>query len=285
MDTALLDSTGSRTFAPGVVELVPDRLYLLGGSIKLDGRISWVPPDATGWQPVNAYVLREGDGVLVIDPGIYAHCDIIRRQLESVVPPGSPLSIYLTRAEPDSAGNIGEVASRYPVQMLFAGGGPNPFDAFEAAGQIDRKKRGDRIQMERLPPGYEIPVGGTRGVEVLRPVIRLLATYWAYDRETRTLFTSDSFTHVLQPTLESPRVVDGATPEQVDPAHVRAHILAKFGWLAHAKTQSIVNNLREMRGDRDIERIAPSRGAVIQGRAAVRQHLDAVETVLKELAA
>ena len=268
----------------GIVTLVPDRLYLLGGSIKLDGRISWVPAAATGWQPINAYVLREGDDVVVVDPGIFAHRDLIRRQLEALVPPGAPLSIFLTRAEPDSAGNIGEVARRYPVQMLYAGGGPNPFDAFDSVEMLDPRSTSNRIQMERQPAGYQIPVGPSRGLEILRPIIRLLATYWAYDGATRTLFTSDSFSHCLQQRPDGPRVTTASPSAWAAPDHVRAHMLAKFGWLAHSRTQSIVNNLREMRGTREIDRIAPGRGLVIEGRAAVTEHLDAVAGVLQELA-
>ena len=63
------------------------------------------------------------------------------------------------------------------------------------------------------------------------------------------------------------------------------HLLAKFGWLAHAKTQSILNNLRELRRGRVIDRIAPGRGLVVEGRNRVEQELDAMEQVLGELAA
>lgn len=281
----LQDASSGDLAAAGVIELVPERLYLLGGTVPLDGRISWVPADATGWQPVNAYVLRENGGALIVDPGIYAHREIINRQLARVVPPGSPISIFLTRAEPDAAGNIGEVAGHYPVTMLYAGGGPNPFDAFDQAAMLDPQSRSNRIQMERMPAGYEVPVAGSRGLEVLRPIIRLLATYWGYDRATRTLFTSDSFSHALQREPDGARVLRSTVPNWADLAHVKSHLLAKFGWLQHARTQSVLNNFRELRADRDIERIAPARGLVIEGRDVVEQHLQAVETVLKELAA
>lgn len=158
------------------VELVPDSLYLLGDSVELDGRVSWVPPGVRGWQPINCYALVEGTSVLIIDPGVYLQRLTVRRQLESFVPAGTPLSIFLTRAEPDSTGNLGEIASRYPVARLYSGGGPNPFDSFEAVMLMDPAHRGDRIQMERMPPGYAVPVGESRSVEVLHPSIRLLAT-------------------------------------------------------------------------------------------------------------
>jgi flavorubredoxin len=266
--------------APPAVALVPGRLFLLGDSVAMDGRISWVPADATGWQPLNAYLLLEDGGAVIVDPGPAAHQAVVLRQLAALLPAGHTVSIYLTRAEPDVTGNLGEVARRYRVDKLFCGGGPNPFDAFEAVGAMTPISRGERVQMERTPAGYAVPVGGTRGVEVLRPIIRLLATYWGYDAATRTLFTSDSFGHHLQASPDGPRVLrDGA----LDRAAVRAHLLAKFGWLEHARTRSIVDNLRGMRRDRAIDRIAPGRGLVIEGAGLVARELDAMEQVLEEL--
>ena len=274
---------------PPPVELVAGKLYLLGDSIALDGRISWVPRDVRGWQPLNTYVLIEGAGdderVLVIDPGVYAQRTIVREQLAALVAPGRKLSIFLTRPEPDVTGNIGELASCYPVERLYAGGGPNPFDAFESANLMDPASRGNRIQMERMLPGFQMPLGDNRGVEMLRPTIRLLSTFWGYDAATRTLFTSDSFGHTVQAQRDDDRVLRDGAPSQAATASVKAHLLAKFGWLAHAKTRSIINNLDDMRGKRLIERIAPCHGLVIEGPALVKQHLDALRQVLEELCA
>lgn len=273
------------TVTPAPVELVAGKLYLLGDSIALDGRISWVPAETRGWQPLNTYVLIEDDTVLVIDPGVYAQRTIVREQLATLVAPGRKLSIFLTRPEPDVTGNIGELASCYPVERLYAGGGPNPFDAFESANLMDPASRGNRIQMERMLPGFQMPLGADRGVEMLRPTIRLLSTFWGYDAATRTLFTSDSFGHTVQAQRDDDRVLRDGAPSQSDTASVKAHLLAKFGWLAHARTRSIINNLDEMRGKRVIERIAPCHGLVIEGPTLVKQHLDALRQVLEELAA
>lgn len=265
------------------VELVPRKLFLLGDGVELDGRISWAPPDARGWQPINTYVLVEGDSVLVIDPGVYVQRRTVREQLESIVSPGHPLSIFVTRPEPDSTGNIGEIASRFPVARLYAGGGPNPFDSFEAVTLMDPANRGERIQMERTPPGFAVPVGHGRDVEVLRPSIRLLATWWGYDTATRTLFTSDLFGHGVQDERTSPRVIYDMAAAQCDFASVRAHLLAKFGWLARAKTDAVVENLRAMFRDRAVDRIAPAHGLVIEGPELVRAHVRTMEAVLEEL--
>lgn len=266
--------------APKAVELVADRLYLLGDSVELDGRVSWVPADVRGWQPVNCYVLLEHGSVLVVDPGVALHRRAVADQLETLVPPGTPVSIFVTRAEPDTTGAIGEMAARFPVERLYAGGGPNPFDSFEAVGEVAHGR--ERIQLERMAAGFEVPVGPGRGVEVLRPGIRLLATWWGYDAATTTLFTSDSFGHTVQAHPDDARVVSG--PHRVSPAEVRAHLTAKFAWLEHARTSALRDGTRAMFADRVITRIAPAHGLVIEGREAVDAHVAALDAALGELA-
>jgi flavorubredoxin len=269
---------------PAPVELVAESLYLLGDSVELDGRVSWAPPEVRARQPVNCYVLCDRDDALVIDPGVYVQRHTVGEQLGEIIAPGTPLSIFVTRAEPDSTGNIGEIASRYPIRRLYAGGGPNPFDSFEAVMLMDPAKRGERIQMERTRPGFAIPIGEERSVEVLRPSIRLLATWWGYDSSTRTLFTSDTFGHTVQSAPSERRVITGADPCQCDPARVRAHLLAKFGWLANAKTDAIRESLHTVFAERPVARIAPAHGLVLEGEEAVARHRRVLEEILEELA-
>jgi flavorubredoxin len=269
--------------APLAIELSPGRLYLLGASVELDGRISWVPPDASGWQPVNCYVLVEGDHVLVVDPGVTLHGAIVRDQLETIIPAGSPLSVFVTRAECDTTGGLGELAGRFKVETLYAGGGPNPFDAFEAITLTDPEHRSERIQMERTPAGFSIPIGETRALEMLRPSIRLLATWWGYDAGTRTLFTSDAFTHSVQAEPTDSRLLDDPEHAQCDTVAVRAHLLAKFGWLARARSELILEQLRAVFDEHEVDRIAPQHGLVIEGPDMVRRHVDALENTIKEM--
>ncbi|MBW0102418.1 MBL fold metallo-hydrolase [Pseudonocardia sp. KRD291] len=270
-----------------VVELVPDRLHLLGDGVELDGRISWVPPHVRGWQPMNCYVLREAGSVLVIDPGPAVLRETVADQLETLVPAGTPVSVLVTRAEPDTTGGLGEIARRFPVERLYAGGGPNPFDSFEALGELAAGSgrgagRRERIQLERTAPGFAVAVGPARGVEILRPSIRLLATWWGFDQATGTLFTSDSFGHSVQSRRDGPRVLrgDDVAPE---PVEVIAHLRAKFGWLAHARTPVLRERTRDLFAGRAVTRIAPAHGLVIEGPEAVRAHLDAMDAALHTL--
>ncbi len=268
--------------APEVVELAADRLYLLGAGVELDGRVSWVPEHARGWQPMNCYVLCEAGSVLVIDPGPAVLSDTVTDQMETIVPAGTPVSVLVTRAEPDTTGGLGAIARRFPVKRLYAGGGPNPFDSFESIGELGSPARGERIQLERTAAGFAVPVGPGRGVEILRPSIRLLATWWAYDEPTGTLFTSDSFGHTVQARPNGPRLLTGGA--QPEPAEVIAHLSAKFGWLAEARTPVLRESTRELFAGRTVTRIAPAHGLVIDGPEAVGAHLDAMDAALRTLA-
>ncbi|MCW2778603.1 MAG: hypothetical protein JWN17_2328 [Frankiales bacterium] len=279
-----MTTTAQQDRTPGVVELVPGRLFLLGDDIALDGRISWVPADARGWQPSNCYALVEPGGVVVVDPGPRVLDEVVCAQLQTLLPPGTPLSVFLTRAELDTTGGLGALARAFPIARLYAGGGPNPFDSFEAAGDVQLGDRRERIQLERMPAGA-VPVGPGRGLQVLPPSIRLLATWWGYDEQTQTLFTSDSFTHTCNEVPGGPRVLDGTMPPQADPDRLRSHLTAKFAWLRHAKTPALWTDLQEVFRERPVARIAPGHGLVLEGEDVVQQHVAAVLDVLKDLAA
>lgn len=270
--------------ASAPVELVPGSLYALGTSIALDGRISWVPPAARGWQPSHCYVLLQDGQCLVIDPGPLVVGPVVVQQLQELLAPGSPVSIFVTRAELDTTGGIGAIARTFPVDRLYAGGGPNPFDSFEAAGDVQLGDRRERIQLERMPAGFQMPVGASRSVQVIPPSLRLLATWWAYDAATATLFTSDSFTHTVNELPGGPRQVTSTTSGRPDPGQVAGHLTAKFEWLRHARTMTMRDGVRRLFEQYDVERIAPSHGLVLEGRDVVRQHVDAVLDVLTELA-
>lgn len=263
------------------VELVPDRLYLLGDAVELDGRVSWVPADVRGWTPVNCYALVEPGAVLVVDPGPAVLAGRVADQLAELVAPGTPVSVLLTRAEPDTTGGLGELDRRFGVRRLWAGGGPNPFDGFSAAAEADADGR-ERIQLERTPDGFAVDVAPGRPVRILRPAVRLLATWWAHDEATGTLFTSDSFGHTVLAHQDGPRRVSGADRPAVP--DVRAHLTAKFGWLAHARTPALREGTRDLVDGRTVTRIAPGHGCVIEGPDAVRAHLDAVDAALADLA-
>lgn len=269
------------------VEILPGRLFGLGGVVCLDGSVTWGPADGR-YQPINAYLLIDGEHALLVDAGVKVHESLIREQLHSVLPPGSKLSVFLTRAEYDCFGSLTAVSTDYDVQQIYTGGTQNPFDAFEeVTGFAERWDQ--RLQLGRQAVGHTQVIDTSGGLEVITPALRVLATFWAYHASTKTLFTSDVFGHTSMPERDSAHVIDRGTADTATVESVREHLLSRFFWLVDANTSAMRDNLQSIFKERDIEVIAPTHGCVLVGREVVDRHvnllLDVLATVRREPAA
>src|SRR3954471_23112050 len=107
----------TETAVLAAIEIVPDRLYALGGLVELDGRISWGPNDGS-LQPINAYLLLSGDAPTLIDTGLAVHRSAFAEQLRGLLPANSHLNVFLTRSEHDCCGNVGLVMGEYDAGRL-----------------------------------------------------------------------------------------------------------------------------------------------------------------------
>jgi flavorubredoxin len=255
--------------------LAGGRLLVVGGYVRADGTASWLPASASGWQPSNCYLLLEGDRAALVDTGLAAHAGIVVEQLRRHVPDGVPLSVFLTRAELDCIGNLGPIASSLPLEGVFTGGNNNPFDAFDAVPDV---RGAVHLHVGRTQGEVPIVLSESRSLEVIDAPLRLLATYWAYDGATRTLFTSDSFGHQLVESPDRPRTVTAA--DGVDPDTVLEYALAKFGWIERATTTAVAGGIEAVFAEREIEIVAPTNGCAIVGADAVRAHYDALQAAL-----
>jgi flavorubredoxin len=270
------------------VEVVPDKLYRLGAMMPLDGRISWVPANLRGYQPANSYVILDGRNATLIDTGPALYEDEIVGQLKSVLPAGAHLTVFVTRLEPEGLGNIGPIQARIGIDRIITGGIPNMFDSWnEIPGFVEMWNNrsdwlGDRTFMDRVATGESIPMGGSDRLLVLPAPLRILATFWVYDRETRTLFTTDVFGHtsVKSPT-ESP-VRSSLAEDDTTYESAKAQVLAKFPWVAYANNRPIDEKLSQLFAERPIEIIAPMHGAVLRGEPLVNKHLELLHRVLRE---
>ena len=253
-------------------EVIRGKLYVVGGMIPLDGRASWVPESSTGYQPSNSYVLVDSEP-LVVDTGAPYVRDQVLAGLAEVVEPGSPIQVFFTRAQPLCSGNLEPLVERYKVTSLFTGGTRNPFDSYDDI-VATKKTRAQELVVLRSPAESRL--------ELYHPALRLLATTWAYDPETKTVFTSDSFTHVTVPYRDSPRVLDRLEQDVTTVADIRGHLYATFWWLADADRAGIAESVRAFFAMHEVEIIAPATGCVISGADAVRHHVDMMLEVLRD---
>jgi flavorubredoxin len=264
------------------IELVPGRLFALGGMIPLDGRVTWAPATATGFQPAQCYLVLDPDRALLIDTGLKYHEVEVLGQLRELLPKGRRLSIFLTRSEFDCTGNFGAIVANFEVDSLYTGGGTNPFDAFADMTAIPDSWR-KRVELSRTPVGEPIPLDDSGRWLVLAPAIRTLATFWAYDSATRTLFTSDVFGHTTVESPDARPVIDDEAADTVSYEQVREHLLSKFFWLSWARTRKLEADLREMFEARPVDIVAPSHGSVLVGRGIIERHQQMLLRCLAEV--
>jgi glyoxylase-like metal-dependent hydrolase (beta-lactamase superfamily II) len=265
--------------SPSPLELAPG-LWALGGTVPVDGRISWFPPELRGHAPLLCYALRDGDRALVVDTGLPVHERQILEQLGSVLAGVENVQILLTRVpEFDSLGNAAAIARAFPVSAVWS--------HFDAGEWVVYQPYHDSVPPLRpaedrtFEDGDLIRVGPHRAVEVVRTPLRLLSTKWIYDEASRTLFTSDSFGHAVLASPDEPWVLEEAD-DRTEAESVRAHLFGKQEWLVHAHTEPLREGLARVFEEHDVETIAPLHGRLLRGRALVRRH---VELVLEALAA
>jgi flavorubredoxin len=269
------------------IELVPDRLYRLGAMMPLDGRISWVPRDLRGYQPANCYLVLDGMRATLIDTGPAAYEDEFVSQLQEVLPKGAHLTVFVTRLEPEGLGNIGPIQAKIGIDHIINGGVPNMFDAWnEIPGFIEMWNNrgdwlGDKTFMDRVATGEPIPMGGSDRLLVLAAPLRILATFWVYDMDTKYLFTTDVFGHTSVPSPDAPVVRDSLAEDDTSFESARAHVLSKFPWVPEADLDGVDEKVSVIFREREIVALAPMHGCVLRGPALVQKHLDIFHGILR----
>jgi len=248
-----------------------DDVVVLSNAVDLVKPISWVEPSAAGLDPSNCYLVIAPDESLLIDTGLRAHSSSLAGQIARYVSASTPLSIALTRIEPDCLGGLLEVAERFNLVRISSQSNVIPFDYLGPFSS-----RFPQVQIVNgLHPGDEIPVGRHRRLLVVEPAVRTLPTLWYLDRASGTLFTSDFFGE------DRPSDPDDWQGHAVDVGTARRHLHAKFDWLAIADTSAALSRLDRAFSSFEIKTIAPGHGLWLTGTAQVEERYRVVRTALE----
>jgi hypothetical protein len=276
----------ARTENPNIRELAGDKLFALQNGMLLDGRVSSYPASARGHSVSNCYLLRQPDAAWLIDTGFGGHEPALRSQIESLIPRTLPLSLLPLRLnEFMSIQNIDPFALYFNVKECFTG---NPDAAFWfdfGAGSDSGQNTLDRLNITTISREETIPIGNLgRPVVVYQAPIRLIATRWIYDEATRTLFSSDMFTHTWRDRPEGPWIIEDGDDDPTDFDHVRSFLLnTRYWWLEGVDTAKLRAGIDKILSRHDIETIAPGYGCILRGRKTVAKHIALVDEVLKSL--
>ena len=258
------------------------KLYALQNPFALDGRVSSYPASARGFSVANSYLLTESDAALLIDTGFGKDEPVIRAQIESLIVPRLPLSLFPLRLnEFMSINNVEAFAGHFNVEQCYT----SNIDAalwFDFGAKVDGRSILESMRVTALTRADTIELGrGGRTIDVMQAPIRLIATRWLYDQVTRTLFSSDLFTHVWRDRADGPWVItddDNATTLR----ELRSFMLnTRYWWLEGAPTDSIRQGIDAIFDKYDIETIAPGYGCILRGRKVVARHVRMLHEFLK----
>lgn len=269
--------------AANLAVMCEGRLYALQNVLELDGRISAYPARARGYSVSNCYLLKEPDAAILIDTGYAAHEAAIRTQLNMLLEPRTPLSLFPLRLnEFMSINNVETLTARFNVVQCYAG---NPDAAWwfdfgavsDSGGSVL-----DTLRITVVGGDETLAIGrlGNRMLDVLQAPIRLISTRWIYDRATRTLFSSDMFSHVWRDCPDGPWFV-GEDDDPSSVSHVRSFLLnTRYWWMEGVDTGPLRRAVRKVSETFDIETLAPGYGAIIRGHRQVARQFEIFDEAL-----
>jgi hypothetical protein len=272
-----------QNFAGGTAALAEGRLYALQNPFPLDGRVSSYPASARGFAVANSYLLREPDAAMLIDTGFGKDEPVIRAQIEALIAPGLPLSLFPLRLnEFMSINNVESFAGHFKVETCYT----SNIDAalwFDFGAKAEGRDILKSMKVTAVTRSDTIELGKAgRAIDVVQAPIRLIATRWLYDRATRTLFSSDMFTHVWRDAASGPWIVTESDNDSTSPADVRSFMLnTRYWWLEGAPTDSIRRGIGNVFDKFDVETIAPGYGCILSGRNVVARHYRMLDEFLK----
>lgn len=269
-------------------------MSLLGGSVPLDARISWYDEPPGRYLPFNTYLLTEGNQSLLLEAGVPAVFPPLERQLRALTGgTAGPTRLAVTRNEPDCVASVPALVARFGVETVHSPGLINTLQFF-AADDAERDEhsfaeRTATLQMldfgvacQPARPGEEVAVGGSRRLSVIAAPLRVLPTVWFHDDATGTLFCSDSFADETAATFDQ-RVLDDVAPRAVLVDRFLRSFPLKFDWLERSDLSAVIADVEGIFATYEIRRLAPNRGLVIEGLAAVDVKRSALLAALREL--
>src|SRR5215211_952364 len=273
----------SDNIARRIAALAEGKLYALQHPYALDGRVSSYPASARGFSVANSYLLTQSDAAMLIDTGFGKDEAAIRGEIESLIAPFLPLSLFPLRLnEFMSINNVATFAGHFNVDQCYTS---NPDAALWFDFGTDNSRNIlDAMNVNAVTRADTIELGKHgRAIDVMQAPIRLIATRWLYDRATRTLFSSDLFTHVWRADADGPWILTDENDTTTE-RELRSFMLnTRYWWLEGAPTDSIRRGIDTVFDTYDVETIAPGYGCILRGRKVVARHVRMLDEILKGL--
>lgn len=255
-----------------ITTLVPGRLHRVGCLVRTE-RLSWLPGDVEGYEPLNCYVLTDADHCIFVEMGMPIALPAVKAALDTLVG-GRKVWVSFTRNEADCIGNMGYILGTCAQSTLLFGsaGGILEWINDPAVSMLEVRDFLGRIPIEWSRNGMRNAIGSFDLEWLDAGYKQMILTQWAFERSTGCLFTSDGFAFRHLATVDSPPVIESARGlPAVDT--VAREIAERMHWLREASYPQLIEGMERIFAERDVRMIAPAHGCVIRGREAVTAHV------------
>jgi glyoxylase-like metal-dependent hydrolase (beta-lactamase superfamily II) len=155
---------------------------------------SHVPAPGLGILPVNAFVIRAAEPV-VVDAGVVAQAEAFLEGLGKAIDLDDVRWIWLTHTDPDHTGCLTALLDAAPRARLVT--------TYLGMGKLGLRSPVPPDRVFLLNPGQRLDVGDRELLAVRPPTFDAPETTGVFDSRTRALFTADSFGAVLSQPAES----------------------------------------------------------------------------------
>ena len=194
---------------------------------------SWLPVPGLGVLPVNAFLVRARQPLLV-DTGVAALRESFLAELGRLIDPAELRWLYLTHLDADHVGNLGALLDAAPQARVVT-----TYLGMGKMGLLGLPQ--DRVYL--LNPGQTLDVGDRRLRAVLPPTFDAPETTGLFDERTRALFSADCFGAVQERPLDDLAAVDPAALR----AGMRLWTSVDAPWLQMADRQRLREALDRVR--------------------------------------
>jgi len=259
---------GNQTVTP----LVPGRLYRVGCVVRAE-RLTWLPQDLDGYEPLNCYVLTDAHNLVFADMGAPIMLPAVQAAVDMLA---GERKVWLSfsRNEADCIGNLGYLLGTCQGPTLLFGGAGGILEWINDP-HVDMLEVRDflgRIPIVESRNDSSREIGEIRLRWMDARLKQMLMTQWAYESGTGCLFTSEAFGFRHLATADSPVVIDRA--RDLPPvATVAREIAQRANWMREAQYPDYLRKFEQFFRDNDVRMLAPVHGCVIRGRDAVAAHV------------
>lgn len=162
----------------------------------------WLPVPGLGTLPVNAFLLK-GSEPMLVDTGVGALGEQLIDRLCAEIDPEDLRWIWLSHTDADHLGNLDQVLELAPNATVVTN--------FLAAGKMGMMGVGDPERMRLLEPDEVLEVGHRRLHQVKPPYYDAPETMGFFDETDRVLFAADAFGALLPGCVETIGELPAAT--------------------------------------------------------------------------